>query len=100
MINQIEDQLEQFVPSEMWQHSYYQWLLDFIDKPDNTKIFFWIQGEHLEVSYNVPQNVQGKIQIQIKKVSLLFQIQITLLINRGWYKYVLDPGLLLYQEEI
>jgi len=59
MINQIEDQLEQFVPSEMWQPSYYQWLLDYIDKPENTKIFFWIVQERLEMSYNVPANIQG-----------------------------------------
>jgi|LauGreDrversion4_2_1035121.scaffolds.fasta_scaffold1056357_2 hypothetical protein len=59
MINQIEDQLEQFVPSEMWQHSYYQWLLDYIEKPENTKIFFWIVGERLEISYNVPANLTG-----------------------------------------
>ena len=59
MINQIEDQLEQFVPSEMWQPSYYQWLLDYIEKPENTKIFFWIVQERLEMSYNVPANIQG-----------------------------------------
>jgi hypothetical protein len=43
----------------MWQHSYYQWLLDYIEKPENTKIFFWIVGERLEISYNVPANLTG-----------------------------------------
>jgi len=57
MINQIEDQLEKFIPSEMWNPSYYQWLLDYIEKPENTKIFFWIENEQLTVQYNVPQNI-------------------------------------------
>ena len=60
MINQIEDQLEKFIPSEMWNPSYYQWLLDYIEKPENTKIFFWIENEQLTVQYNVPQNISGK----------------------------------------
>lgn len=44
----------------MWHPSYYQWLLDFIDKPENTKVFFWIEGQQLIVNYNVPNNLQGK----------------------------------------
>lgn len=60
MINQIEENLEQFIPSEMWHPSYYQWLLDFIEKPENTKIFFWIEGDQLIVNYNVPHNLSGK----------------------------------------
>ena len=43
----------------MWKPGYYQWLLDFIDKPENTKIFFWIVEEQLEKSFNVPANIQG-----------------------------------------
>ncbi len=54
--------MEQFVPSEMWQPNYYQWLLDYIEKPENNKLFFWILGEQLEISYNVPQNLQGKLR--------------------------------------
>jgi len=60
MINQIEEHLEQFVPSEMWQPSHYQWLLDFLDKPEQQKLFFWVEGETLMVEYNVPSNLQGK----------------------------------------
>jgi hypothetical protein len=29
----------------MWNPSYYQWLLDFLEKAENTKIFFWVQEE-------------------------------------------------------
>jgi len=45
MMNQLEEHLGQFVPSEMWQPQYYQWLLDFLEKPENTKLFFWIENE-------------------------------------------------------
>lgn len=65
MIVQIEDQLKNFIPSEMWDVSYYQWLLDYIDKPENTKIFFWVNKDKLNVQYNVPQNISGKELIQI-----------------------------------
>jgi hypothetical protein len=38
----------------MWHPSYYQWLLDYLEKPEHTKIFFWIQDEQLVLNYNVP----------------------------------------------
>ena len=60
MINQIEEYLKEFVPSEMWHPSYYQWLLNFLDKTENTKLFFWVEKEQLMVSYNVPNNISGK----------------------------------------
>lgn len=61
MINQIEEHLEQFVKSEMWNNQYYQWLLDFLEKPENTKIFFWVDKEQLMINYNPPHNLSGKI---------------------------------------
>lgn len=57
MMNQLEEHLEQFVPSEMWQPSYYQWLVDFLEKPENTKLFFWIENEQIIVNYNPPHNI-------------------------------------------
>lgn len=60
MISQIEEHLEQFIPSEMWHVSYYQWLLDFLEKAENQKLFFWIEGDQLLVNYNVPTNLNGK----------------------------------------
>ena len=64
MMNQIEEQLEQFVPSEMWQPQYYQWLLDYLEKPENTKLFFWIENEQIIVNYNPPHNLSGKYYFQ------------------------------------
>ncbi len=61
MMNQIEEWLEQFVPSEMWQPQYYQWLLDYLEKPENSKLFFWIDNEQIIVNYNPPHNLSGKL---------------------------------------
>lgn len=60
MINQIEDQLKEFVPSEMWHPTYYQRLLEFLEKPENTKLFFWVENEQLIINYNVPNSLSGK----------------------------------------
>jgi len=60
MINQIEENIEKFDPSEMWHPHYYQRLLDFIEKPDSTKMYFWIEGNQLIVSDSVPKDNEGK----------------------------------------
>ena len=44
----------------MWQPQYYQWLLDYLEKPENTKLFFWIDNEQIIVNYNPPHNLSGK----------------------------------------
>lgn len=41
----------------MWQPQYYQWLLDYLEKPENTKLFFWIDNEQIIVNYNPPHNL-------------------------------------------
>lgn len=66
MMNQIEEQLKEFVPSEMWQPQYYQWLLDYLEKPENTKLFFWIDKEQIVVNYNPPHNLSGKFLMKFK----------------------------------
>jgi hypothetical protein len=45
----------------MWNAQYFQWLLDFLEKPENTKIFFWVDKEQLMINYNPPHNLSGKI---------------------------------------
>jgi hypothetical protein len=47
----------------MWQPQYYQWLLDYLEKPENTKLFFWIVNEQIIVNYNPPHNLTGKYSI-------------------------------------
>jgi hypothetical protein len=41
----------------MWNAQYFQWLLDFLEKPENTKIFFWVDKEQLMINYNPPHNL-------------------------------------------
>ena len=48
----------------MWQPQYYQWLLDYLEKPENTKLFFWIENEQIIVNYNPPHNLSGKFYFQ------------------------------------
>jgi hypothetical protein len=45
----------------MWNPQYYQWLLDFLEKQENTKIFFWVDQEQLMINFNPPNNLSGKI---------------------------------------
>ena len=61
MISQLEDNLEKFIPTEMWKPSYYQWLLDFLDQKDHSKIFFWVEDKDgLLVNYSIPPKFYGK----------------------------------------
>jgi len=43
--------------------SHYQWMLDFLEKDDYSKIFFWLEQEgevsHLTVKYSPPDNIFG-----------------------------------------
>ena len=61
----------------MWNPQYYQWLLDFLEKQENTKIFFWVDQEQLMINFNPPNNLSGKIWIS----ALPFKI-IKFLINK------------------
>lgn len=63
MINQLEENLEKFIPTEMWRPTHYQWLLDFLDQQNNRKIFFWVDDkEGLTISYSIPPKYYGKLQ--------------------------------------
>lgn len=65
MINQLEENLEKFKPSEMWKPSYYKWLLDFLDVEDNRKLFFWVEGEELMITNANPPKYYGKFKFYI-----------------------------------
>jgi hypothetical protein len=52
----------------MWQPQYYQWLLDYLEKPENTKLFFWIVNEQIIVNYNPPHNLTGKYSLKISNI--------------------------------
>jgi len=44
MIEQMESNLEGFDLNRLWQRDFYDWLRDFLDEQENTKLFVWIAG--------------------------------------------------------
>ena len=61
MINQLEENLEKFNPTEMWKPHHYQWLADFLEKEDYRKIFFWVdEKDGIMINYQVPAKLTGK----------------------------------------
>ena len=50
-----------FNPAEMWKPAYYVNLVDFLDVPENSKIYFWVEEEQgLLINYTSPPKYYGK----------------------------------------
>ena len=60
MINQLEENLEKFKPSEMWNAEYYTWLYEFLDEDQNRKVFFWVENDQLMITKASPPKFYGK----------------------------------------
>lgn len=52
MINQLEENLDDFVPTEMWKSEFFNWFSDFINKEGNTKLYSWIDITEQSINFS------------------------------------------------